>query len=276
MKKLFRILVIGILTAFSFYYTNKMIELTRSKDPIMMEIVSKANLYNAEPVNAEISGDFIIPGLSGLEVDVQKSYEKMKQLGKFNKNLLVFNLVRPKSSYKTNYDKYIISGNNKKANIAIVFSVTTSNYLSELLSILERNNLKLTFFVDGKWLVDNPEDAKLIINHDIENFGYLGNVTASDIKKTNNLIENLNNKKSNYCLDNGNNTIVTCSKESMYTIKGINTGYSVFKDIKDNLTNGVIYHLKINEYTINELEITLRFIKQKGYEIKTINDLLKE
>ena len=38
MKKILNIIGVCILTAFSFYYTNKMVDLSKSKDPIMIEI----------------------------------------------------------------------------------------------------------------------------------------------------------------------------------------------------------------------------------------------
>ena len=51
------------------------------------------------------------------EVDVNKSYEKMKRLGEYNNNLLVFINDLPDISLKDNYDKYIISGNKDKTSI---------------------------------------------------------------------------------------------------------------------------------------------------------------
>ena len=83
-KKLIRILFILLLSIFSFYYTNKSIELIREQDPIMKQIKTTSNKYNVEAVNAVIEDNTIIPGLTGKEINYQESYTKMKQYGTYN------------------------------------------------------------------------------------------------------------------------------------------------------------------------------------------------
>ena len=47
--------VIGIclLTVFSFYYTNKLIEFSKSKDPIMIEIMKNKDDYKHIPITVK-------------------------------------------------------------------------------------------------------------------------------------------------------------------------------------------------------------------------------
>ena len=103
--------VIGIclLTVFSFYYTNKLIEFSKSKDPIMIEIMKNKDDYNKLSIDALINNNYITPGSEGLEVDVDKSYTKMKKLGKYNDNLYVYDVVKPTISIKDNYNKFVIN-----------------------------------------------------------------------------------------------------------------------------------------------------------------------
>ena len=54
MKNTFKIIGILLLTFFSFYYTNKVVELSKSKDPIMIKILKESKDYTLESVNATI------------------------------------------------------------------------------------------------------------------------------------------------------------------------------------------------------------------------------
>ena len=113
MKRKSYLTIVGIclLTIFSFYYTNKIIEFSKSKDLIMIEIMNNKDNYNKISIDALINNNYITPGSEGLEVDIDKSYNKMKKLGKYNENLYVYNIVKPTISIKDNYDKFVINGN---------------------------------------------------------------------------------------------------------------------------------------------------------------------
>ena len=178
MKNAFKILGICILTCFSFYYTDKIIYISKSTDPIMKEIINTKDEYKVAAVNAVIENDCIIAGKSGTEVDVNKSYEKMKRLGEYNKNLLVFINDLPDISLKDNYDKYIISGNKEKREISLVFELKTDNNITNILNILDKNNVKVTFFISDE-IVNNDE--------------YLNNISSKE-----HYIASLGNENNNY------------------------------------------------------------------------------
>ena len=90
MKKTFQIIGIAFLTCFSFYYTDKMVELSKNKDPLMLEIVSKQDDFNTYAMESVIYDDYILSGTKGKVVNVKESYIKMKNLGKYNENLYVY------------------------------------------------------------------------------------------------------------------------------------------------------------------------------------------
>ena len=122
MKKILNMIGICLLTAFSFYYTNKMVELSKSKDPIMVEINNSKENFVFNAIDAVISNNYIIPGLNGIKVDVESSYYKMIELGEYNANLYTL-FLKCQNSIKDNYDKFIINGNKNKKEIVIVFKV---------------------------------------------------------------------------------------------------------------------------------------------------------
>ena len=78
-KKVTQATLVILLLLFSFYYTNKSIELIRESDPIMKQIKSTEEKYKVEAQNAKIIGEKVIPGKSGKELDAEESYQKMKK-----------------------------------------------------------------------------------------------------------------------------------------------------------------------------------------------------
>ena len=68
-KKLLRPFLIILLVGFSFFYTDKSIDLIRESDPLMKQIKNTNYKYQQEPVDAKIEGNTIIPGLTGKEID---------------------------------------------------------------------------------------------------------------------------------------------------------------------------------------------------------------
>ena len=79
MKRVIKIIVISLFTCFSFYYTDKVIEFSKERDPIMIKLRS-INKNKVSYVNGVLSSDTMLVGESGYEVDIEKSYEQMQNL----------------------------------------------------------------------------------------------------------------------------------------------------------------------------------------------------
>ena len=79
MKRIFKIIVIILISVFSFYYTEKIIDLSKRNDPIMKKIINNSSSKEIEPVNGIIEDSSLIVGSSGKKVDRETSYEKMKK-----------------------------------------------------------------------------------------------------------------------------------------------------------------------------------------------------
>lgn len=275
--------VIGIclLTVFSFYYTNKLIEFSKSKDPIMIEIMKNKDDYNKLSIDALINNNYIIPGSEGLEVDVDKSYTKMKKLGKYNDNLYVYDVVKPTISIKDNYNKFVINGNTTKKEVSLVFKADDLKNIENINKILFNNNVSATFFIDGNIKDDDINILKILdeSNNYFGNLGYNKKYSIKTIKYTNALLDRIDDDNHNYCYVEKDdiNVLKTCSEVKMYTIKPmVVSNIFPFTYIKQNLENGKIFSLDTNSYTLKQLDLIIKYVRQKGYDFVTLEEILNE
>ena len=70
-KKLIKPLSAIFLLLFSFYYTNKVVDIIREKDPIMQQIRLSSEKYKVDSIDARVVGNNIIPGKNGREIDYE-------------------------------------------------------------------------------------------------------------------------------------------------------------------------------------------------------------
>ena len=275
MNKLFYRLIILLFLVFSFYYTNKIIDFLREKDPIMKNIKKTDSKYRIDSIDALIVGNNIIPGKVGKEIDYKKSFSKMKQYGAYNEILTVLKNVKPVISIDDNYDKYIISGNKEKHSIALVFKVYKNMDIKSLLNILDENKVSGNFFIDGTFLESNILTLKSMKNHELNVLSYNNELDKSLFETSISYLENIIEKDVNYCL--GEEALELCSKLKLHTIKpSLVIHKNLYKEIKNNIDNSMIISIEINNYNLKELSSTIDYIKGKGYKIVLLSDLLKE
>lgn len=274
MKKLFKIFGIITFLCFSFFYTDRVMNVISDKDPLKQEIINLSNNYKLSSNEAVVSGDTIIPGSNGREVNVDKSYKKMRTGNVFNDKLLVFNVIYPEYKLKDNMDKYIINGNINKKEISIVFIINNDNNIDKIISILDNKKVVSNLFIEYNYLFNNINKIKKYNNHNI--YSYSDKYTYDTLVIANNIITRTMNNKPIYCLSKTKNkdNINVCSYSNMYTIiPSINGGYN---DIKSNLSNGNIILLDTSINTVNELNLIINFINSKGYDIVGLDKLLSE
>lgn len=277
-KNITRVLLILLLAIFSFYYTNKSIELVREQDPIMKTIRSTSDKYNIKAVSAEIIENTIVPGITGKEINYEETYTKMKQYGAYNETLITLKDVEPSISITEHYDKYIISGNSRKRSVALIFKIE-KNIPNSIINILNKNNTLATFFIDGAFLEENYNDIKAISNHELELLSYNNKYEEIYFKSSKEYLESLTNKKLKYCYGkyNQEEIINLCSTLKLHTIiPTIEIQNSLLKEIKDKLINSAIIYIPTSEKTKTELEVAIRYIKSRGYKIETLEELLSE
>lgn len=280
MKKNFFSIIGGvILVCFSFYYTDLATTIIKENDPIMKEIKRVGDYYKEESVNAVIDENTIIPGISGLEVNIEKTYSSMKRYGTFNDNLVVFEEVLPVITISNIYNKYINIGNSSKNMVSLVFVIEDYSYITEIINVLDSKSVKATFFINSRIIDESLDLIRLIIksNHKVEL--YSGVYSTYNLKKYNKIISKHTKKDIKYCFIEKENIEVlnNCSNLGMYTIiPSINAVKFPYDEVKKNLESGSIIRLNNNLYTLKELKYIINYINQKGIDIVTLDELLKE
>ena len=264
MRKVIEGFLLLFLVCFSFFYTDKVINMINEKDPLMMEIVNVKSSYDVLPVNATLEDDTVIPGVKGREIDIDKSYENMKLGGIFREEELVFKDLFPSSSLKDNKDKYIVKGSSTKKQVSII-TILNNNYMDKI-----RETDNITVFINHKDLTIS--NIKFLSDKEIYTYGNNGFYDDEVLTNDSTLINRLSNNKSNYCLvkEKKDEILNICSDNDMYTvIPNIIGGYY---RVKNNLTNGSIILLD----ELNDIDIIIKYIKSKGYDIVTLSKLLNE
>lgn len=280
-NNLFRVSIILLLCMFSFYYTEKVIDFVKEKDPIMQIIKKESVNHEIKPTNAKITDNKIIPGVYGTKVDYNSSYEKMKKYGTYNESLTVFSTVEPTISIEDYYDKFISQGNGINNDISLVFIVDQMDNIDTVIQILTDTNVKGTFFIDGLWLENNNSIVTKLkeLNHEIEILSYDNKYDELYFRSSLNLLNGITNIKPKYCLAkyDSKEVIELCTKLELHTIiPTIQTSNYPYSDIKKKLSRGSIISFDINSATNIELPAIIQYIKQKGYVINTLDILLNE
>lgn len=275
MKKILNVLGVTILTLFSFYYTKQVANLSKSKDVIMQDIMLYKSNYEKKSCDAKIDNDTITPGLNGIMVDVNKSYSKMKELGVYNENLYIFIKEMPKVTINNNYNYFIQNGNRNNRNMSLLFIMEDDSYLFDILKILKSNDAKATFFINDNISINSlkkiTEDNHILGNMIISN-------NKINIKNTNSYIDRVSTNKNRYCYTNtfDYDMLNTCKSLNMYTIKSTNISNDPYIFVKENLKSGSIFDMKNNKKNVESLNIILKYIKQKGLNIVSLDELLNE
>lgn len=280
-KKVIQVISVTLLMLFSFFYTNKSIELIRENDPIMKQIKETNMKYKVNPVNATIIGNKIIPGKSGKEIDYQKTYAKMKKYGTYNETLTVLKEIEPAVSVDDYYDKYIVQGNTERKNVSLVFKTDTISNLLSILNILNQKNIPATFFVDGLLLENNTSLFETMTqnNHELEILSYDNKYDEIYFDSALNYLSSITKREGKYCYAeyDKKEVIELCSKLKLHTIiPTVKTTTMPYKEIKDKLYNSAIISLPLSTITEEQLPAIIDYIKQKGYTFLSLEALLSE
>ena len=279
--KFLRVILVISLGLFSFYYTDKVINFIRETDPIMKTIKKESSNYEVSPINAKVKGNKITPGVNGNKVDYDESFKKMKKYGTYNESLTVFSTEEPAISIDDYYDKYISQGSGIRNDVSLVFLVKQGDKLDEILSILNATNTKATFFVDGLFLENNSGIVNSINEnaHELEILSYNNRFEELYFSSSLNRLNQITKKSPKYCVAKYDNKDVLelCSKLNLHTIiPTIITSNYPYSDVKKKIAKGSIISFDITSSTEIELPTIINYIKQKGYTINILDNLLSE
>lgn len=169
--------------------------------------------------------------------------------------------------------------------------------IDKILNVLNENNVKITFFMVGNWIDKYPEAVKKIheAGHEIgshsdthphvNNLSYEKNI--EEIEKSNDKIEKLTGARTNlYRAPYGeyNDTVIKAATDKGYftiqwnldTLDYIGlTGDKMWQRLENKLMPGsVILTHNGTEHTADSLDMIIKNIKAKGFEITKISDLI--
>lgn len=281
MKKVWQASGVIFLFLFSLYYTEKVVDVLRDSDPIMKTMKKEEHKYYEEAVDAILTDNSIIPGAKGSKVDVNESYKKMKRYGSYKESLLVFEEIAPSVSVDDYYDKYVERGSGLESNVSLVFKVERTDNIDSILTILETNSEKATFFVDGLWLENNQALVSNMtsLGHEVEVMHYNGTYDEAYFTSALQILQSITTKNKNYCYAeyDKKEVLELCSKIGLHTIiPTIQVKNKPYMEIKKKVSDGSIISMKIDTNTEAELEMVLKYLNQKGYSLTSLDHLLTE
>ncbi len=281
MKKFFECIGMISLVCVSFFFTEKTARVVKETDEIMVEIKKASETHINKSIDAVIKEDTIIPGIYGGVIDEGKSYEKMKRVGSYQENLLVYKKIMPSISIEKNFDKYIISGNPKKNMATLLFLVKDNDDTTKIENILKQKNVKASFFVDGNWFENHNDKIYEWINkdHTVGNLSYHMDYTNSSFVWIDTIIKRVGNQQVSFCYNEKPNkeALKICAMNKNYTVRPtIVVSKSPLSEIKENLKAGSIIALPINQTVEKELPIIIEYIKGKGYKLENLYHHLEE
>lgn len=200
----------------------------------------------------------------------------------------------------TNRELPIYSVDTEEKKVALSFDAAWGNEdTAQILEILEKHNVKVTFFMTGGWVDKYPEDVKTIAaaGHDLgnhsENHKQMSKLSFEDcqeeLMKVHERVENLTGKS--MCLfrppyGDYNDTLIKAVEEVGYYTVQWDVDSLDWKDYgADNIIKTVLHHKNLRngsiilmhngaKYTKDALESVIVGLKALGYEIVPISQLI--
>ncbi len=278
-KNTIKLLSLFLLLIFSFIYTDKVFDEARKNDPLMKKVMNYKKKNDGNVIEPIIKDDEIILGMSGLVVDAELSYKKMKSDDKFNKKNVVYKKKLPDNSITKDNKYYITKGNGKNKKVSIILKVSNKTNINFVKSVILNSNYNLSFFIDSNFINDNLNLVYQIIDkgYEVYNYGINGAYDGKNISKYNKLIESMSLKKVLYCLNEKKNeeSKEACDSKKMYSIKP-NIIEPDFSSLKKEISSGSIISYDMDYLSINDLLLSFKVITSRGYEIEKLSTLLTE
>ncbi|MCK9443619.1 MAG: polysaccharide deacetylase family protein [Tissierellaceae bacterium] len=183
--------------------------------------------------------------------------------------------------------------------IAFACNVDWGNeYIPEMLKIFKENDIRITYFVTGKWAEKNEDILKNIYNHnhEIGNHGYNHvdydklsyEKNYEEILKTHNIIRDILNIDSRYFAPPSgafNDNTIRASKDLGYELilwsidtidwRNDSTKDVIVKRVTEKAHNAAIVLMHPTEYTVQALPEIISFLHHNGYKIGMISDVIK-
>jgi probable sporulation protein (polysaccharide deacetylase family) len=275
-------------------------EVANTGDSLYKEIEQKKTAYAQEPQDAVIDKVWKkTPGRNGIEVDVKQSYEQMKKKGEFDETLLVFKEISPEVTFNDLPASPVYRGHPDKKMVALLINVSWgTEYVPSTLNILKEQNVKATFFIEGKWAKENADLVKMIYEqgHVIGNHAYnhpdMARLSDQEIKeqitRTNTIIEAIIDETPQWFAP-PSGSFTHNVVESAYNLKMETILWTVdtidwkkpsvsvmMNQVMSNIHPGATILMHPTSPVVQGLTPMIKDIKKQGYKMGTIEKLLSE
>ena len=180
----------------------------------------------------------------------------MREYGKYNEDLIIYDKIYPKDKLSNNMDKFIIK--TQKKEISVIVKLNSNSNIDELLN----NKYNINIYIDNYYIKNNKDKIKKLVNN---NYIFLNNDSA--------YLKKVLNQEYGYCYteEYDFNILNNCYKNNNYTIvPNIIVKDSLLK-LEKEISNGSIISTNINNY-----KNVLIYLNNKGYEVVSLNKLLSE
>lgn len=267
-----------------------------SKEDLQREAAARYR----KPVDAVVSKagkPHVIPELNGIEMDVEATWQKVNQTGKLDPSSFVYRQIIPKVKMSDFPDLPVYQGNSGKKEMALMINVAWgTEYVEGILQVLRENSVKATFFLDGSWLLKNPDIAKKMVaeGHEIGNHAYTHPDMAAlsaerqldQIVKTQEAIKQIVNVDSKwFAPPSGSYNASTVKlarsrgmRTVLWTLDTVDWRRPPEKTISNrilpNARNGAMVLMHPTEPTLGALRTLVPDLKKKGFRLVTVSELM--
>jgi probable sporulation protein (polysaccharide deacetylase family) len=223
----------------------------------------------------------------------------MKKIGTFNEKKLVYKQTEPSVHLNDLTPSPIYRGHPDKPMVSFIINVAWGNeYLPEMLATLKKHQVKASFFLEGRWVKNNPELAKMIVSagHEVGNHSYthpdMKRISAAQTRdqllKTNEVIEAATGKKSIWFAPPSGSyrdeTVTIAAefkmKTVMWTVDTIDwqkpSPNQLINRVISKISNGSMVLMHPTESTAKSLDTLITRIEEEGLKLGTVSDLMSE
>ncbi len=272
---------------------------TSNKSDLMQQIEQKAS-KEIKPQDAVIDPVWkATPGYNGLDLDIEASYKQMKKTGTFDDDKLVWKQLEPSKHLEDLPPSPVYRGNPEKPMAAFIINVAWGNeYIPDILETLKKHQVYATFFLEGRWVKNNPKLAKMIVEagHEVGNHSYshpdMKSLQTSkvkdELKRTNDIIEVTTGEKVKWFAPPSGSyrdEVVEIADEmdmrtimwSVDTIDWQKPSPDVLIDrVMGKMHKGAIVLMHPTASTANALNALIVQVKEKELRLGTVSSLVKE
>ncbi len=272
---------------------------TSNKSNLMQQIEEKAS-GGIKPQDAMIDPVWkATPGYNGINLDIDASYKQMKKTGTFDDDKLVWKQLKPSKHLEDLPPSPVYRGNPEKPMAAFIINVAWGNeYIPDMLETLKKHQVYATFFLEGRWVKNNPKLARMIVEagHEVGNHSYshpdMKSLQTSkvrdELKRTNDIIEVTTGEKVKWFAPPSGSyrdEVVEIADEmdmrtimwSVDTIDWQKPSPDVLIDrVMGKMHKGAIVLMHPTASTANALNALIVQVKEKELRLGTVSSLMKE